>query len=369
MINRDLMKVSVLVITHDRPDGLGQTLSGLAVQSHMPDEVIVIDNGSKLNCYSVIERYQTVLPLIYEWINERMVAAARNYAIEKSAGDILIFTDDDCVPEPEWVAGILVPFMNDAGIGEVGGKVISRQTKLNAVTLVGDSMYKFMMQHYEHGIDSLDTEVPYRAFFPTANAAFRRTVLSSLGGFDPSLSIGEDIDLSFRILRAGWKLVYSPAAVVRHKHRESIRDVLRQFWHYGETHPHLFKKYNLAPGKITFRLRARFSDSTRGSFITVHVPSFIKGCVYLNGLIGHCFIYAIMLLLIIHVFAIQSLIGSVLALLFSSIFLRRVYAHHVGILKLRFINVPFFCLDIISRASISLSGFLRGIKVGMLFIN
>jgi GT2 family glycosyltransferase len=363
------MKVSVLIITHDRPADLSLTLSGITAQSHRPDEVIVIDNGSKTSCETVIAKYQTALPLLYEWINERFIAAARNYAIEKSKGDIVIFTDDDCVPEPDWIAGMVVPFMNDASVGEVGGKVITYQTKLNTITLVGDSMYRFMMKNYEKGMDCLDTEVPYRSFFATANAGFRRSVLSSLGGFDPSLSFAEDIDLSFRIIRAGWRLAYNPEAVIRHKHRETLQGVLHQFWMYGSMHPIVFKKFNQVPGKLTIRYRTGFRDRTRGSFRTVHVPCFINGCICLHGLVGLCIIYSILLLTVIFGFSINGFLGITLALVFALVFLGRIYVHHVGLLKLRFINIPLFLLETIARALITLSAFLRGIKMGILFIN
>jgi hypothetical protein len=80
--------------------------------------------------------------------------------------------------------------------------------------------------------------------FATANSAYRKEALDEIKGFDVRCGTGEDIDLSIRMSRSGWKLYFQPGAVVRHKHRHTLSQLLKQWFRYGLHHPYLYKKHH-----------------------------------------------------------------------------------------------------------------------------
>ena len=90
--------------------------------------------------------------------------------------------------------------------------------------------------------------------FPAANLAIRKAALEEVGFFDTVCKTsGEDKDLCIRMLKTKWELFYEPRAVVRHKHRTSLKGLLKQWYGYGSFHPHIFKKHTPKCLEIVYR--------------------------------------------------------------------------------------------------------------------
>lgn len=119
------LRASVVVVTKDRPGMLAGLLASLAIQSLAPDEVVVVDNNSTLSYDAVFDEYRGRLPL--HTVVERVpgIPAARNRGIAEATGDIILFTDDDCRVEPDWVERMMRPFYLNPHIGVVGGEILS----------------------------------------------------------------------------------------------------------------------------------------------------------------------------------------------------------------------------------------------------
>ncbi len=117
------LSISVIIITRNRAESLNETLISLTKQSRQPDEVIVVANDSKDNTREVALSFNDRLNIkcIYETI--RGIPHARNAGIENATGDIIVYIDDDCVADQDWLKRIEIPFIRDPNIGVVGGEV------------------------------------------------------------------------------------------------------------------------------------------------------------------------------------------------------------------------------------------------------
>lgn len=117
------LTTSVVVVTKDRPQTLAGLLESLTRQSLSPDEVVVVDNNSRASYAEVFREYRNRLRLKTVVEPTAGIAAARNRGVRESSGEIILFTDDDCVVDPDWVRNLVEPFYRDPHIGAVGGEI------------------------------------------------------------------------------------------------------------------------------------------------------------------------------------------------------------------------------------------------------
>jgi len=106
-----------------------------------------------------------------------------------------------------------------------------------------------------------DDSAMIQPLFPTANAAIRKAALDEVGFFDTVCKTsGEDLDLCIRMAKTKWELFFEPSAIVNHKHRTTLFGLLKQWYGYGNYHPHIFKKHTPRCLEIIYRSR----NSMRG---------------------------------------------------------------------------------------------------------
>ena len=117
------LSISVAVITFNRAEWLKDALSSLTRQTRLPDEVVVVDNGSKDHTKDVVLSFRDRLNIRYVYEPIRGIPHARNAAIRSATGDIIASIDDDCVADENWLKQIEIPFIKDPNIGVVGGNV------------------------------------------------------------------------------------------------------------------------------------------------------------------------------------------------------------------------------------------------------
>lgn len=149
-------------------------------------------------------------------------AAARNRGIRESRGEYILFIDADCLPEDNWVSQMLAQLKATAADG-IQGPVLSRQQDWVAryIQAEFDQRQKQLQKHQRIAIVS------------TGNAAFRKSALDSVGGFDTGIRWVEDTDLSFRLIQNGCTLRYIEKPAVWHSHPTRLWHLLRRKFRYG----------------------------------------------------------------------------------------------------------------------------------------
>lgn len=216
--------LSVVVPAYRRIRETGRLLESLAA-SDVRFEVVLVDDASPEPIGPVAERLRGELEIVVERspVNEGP-AAARNAGLRRASHEIVAFTDNDCVVTPTW-ARRLHRYMHDAPprIAGVGGRVLALGEDLFSRYY---SYHKILDPWLDHG---------RWLYVVTANAAFRRSALAEVGGFDPAVRDpgGEDPGLCFKLLERGYRLEYHAEAVVFHEYRASLGDFVRRFFRYG----------------------------------------------------------------------------------------------------------------------------------------
>ncbi|HOW58725.1 MAG TPA: glycosyltransferase family A protein [Candidatus Omnitrophota bacterium] len=128
-IDQKKLKISVIIVTFNRATMLEDALSSLVQQVRFPDEVVVVDNGSSDHTREVIKHFEEELPIKYIFENKKGIPVARNTGILNATGDIVVFTDDDCVADKKWLHHLELPFLRDPAIGMVGGEILACRVK------------------------------------------------------------------------------------------------------------------------------------------------------------------------------------------------------------------------------------------------
>jgi len=214
--------VSVVVVSHGRPESLMWCLSALAGQAYEPYEIVVVADLAA--CAYVSEsHFAGRLKLVP--FEEQNIAAARNKGVAEAAGEIIAFVDDDAAAEPLWlrnlVAGFGLPEVVCAGGYVRGRNGISFQWTARQVDETGHATPLAAV-----GDRPFVPEVPAERAVKTegTNMAVRRDVLVALGGFDEGFHFFlDETDLNLRLAQAHHKTALCPSAEVHHAYRASTR--------------------------------------------------------------------------------------------------------------------------------------------------
>ncbi len=113
----------MVVVTYNRAKMLKEALESLTTQSRPPDEVLVVDNNSSDDTMAVAESFGDRLNMKYVFEPVQGTSTARNTGIRNTQGDVIVFLDDDCVAEADWLHYMEMPFAKDPSIGMVGGQI------------------------------------------------------------------------------------------------------------------------------------------------------------------------------------------------------------------------------------------------------
>lgn len=263
----ELAGVSVVIPVRDRLRALERCLQAVieTMPADLPTEVVVVDDGSREadQLRSTAERRGARLL-------RRPVAggpaAARNSGLGAAAYPVVAFVDSDCVPSPGWLARLLA-HLADGAVGAVAPRVVG----LPALAGTSDvttgrrwggtggvrSRARALRQRWLGAYESLRSPLDLGAdpspvgpgrrvpYVPGAALVARRSALGS--GFDESMAVGEDVDLVWRMVEAGWQVRYEPTATVAHEHRLRVGPWLARRHEYGRSAAPLARRH---PGSV-----------------------------------------------------------------------------------------------------------------------
>jgi GT2 family glycosyltransferase len=230
------VRASVVVPTYNRAESLTRLLVALESQRLPRDEfeIVVVDDGSTDRTEEVLRARPHVLATRQR---NQGPAMARNSGVDRSTGALIVFVDDDCVPEEDWLQR-LIDADDEAGpdVAGFGGRI----DPLRHGFLADFVQAERLVDH-----SPLAGHPTTLRYLVTANAAFRRDAFCAVGGFDPAYrtAAGEDVDLSFRIRALGHRLIPAPKAKVLHAHPTSLRRLLRVYRRGGAARTRLASRH------------------------------------------------------------------------------------------------------------------------------
>ncbi len=254
LLPEDPPMVSVVVCTYNGARTLNECLESLMRLDYPDFEVILVDDGSRDATPQIAAEFPQVHVIRQE---NRGLSVARNVGAKAARGEIIAYTDDDCVADENWLL-YLVLGMRDQNVAAIGGPNITPPSdnwiaKCVAVSPGNPSHVMLDDRRAEH--------------VPGCNMAVRRDVLLNLGGFDPQYrAAGDDVDLCWRLMDQGYDIGFAPGAMVWHHRRCSIKTYFKQQKGYGR-----------AEAMVQFKHPQRFSRSGNPSF---------GGVLYGDGAVG-----------------------------------------------------------------------------------
>ncbi|MEI7556933.1 glycosyltransferase [Candidatus Chlorohelix sp.] len=224
--------LSVIVPVYNSASTLTACLEALLEQDFNPFELIIVDDGSTDSTLKVAKSF-TSRGIKVISTSHQGAAVARNRGVMEAQGNIILFTDADCTPVPNWVsmmaagliAGIEKGQLENVRVVGAKGVYATKQKGLVA---------RFVQLEFEYRYIRLAKQ-PYLEFVDTYSAAYQRKALLGCGGFDPSFpgAIVEDAELAWRLASQGYRMVFLPAAQVGHTHVSTISAYFRRKFRIG----------------------------------------------------------------------------------------------------------------------------------------
>lgn len=228
---------SVIIPVYNRPDEVDELLDSLCKQTEKLFEVIIVEDGSSVDCKQVLDKYSSKLDISYYYIENSGPGQARNYGARHANGDYLIILDSDCILPPTYILSVqreLEKTQADA----FGGPDKALDTFTPIQKAINYSMTSLFTTG---GIRGGNKNI--KKFYPRSfNMGIRRKVYEALNGFS-AMRFGEDIDFSIRIYAAGYKVALFPTAYVYHKRRNNFKTFFKQVYNSGIARINLYKKY------------------------------------------------------------------------------------------------------------------------------
>jgi glycosyltransferase involved in cell wall biosynthesis len=249
-----LPSVSVVVCSYNGAKLLRECLGSLLEVEYPNFEIILVDDGSTDETPSIAAEYSEIRYIRQDNLG---LSVARNVGAEAARGEIVCYTDSDCVADKDWLY-YLVDTMQRLGVDAIGGPNLPPPSDEWTARCVAAS---------PGGPSHVMIDDRFAEHVPGCNMAFRRKTLLEMGGFDAQFrQAGDDVDICWRFLDAGMNIGFAPAAIVWHHRRNTVRAFLRQQKGYGRSE-----------AMLTFKHPRRFNALGQSRW---------KGIIYGEGAVG-----------------------------------------------------------------------------------
>jgi glycosyltransferase involved in cell wall biosynthesis len=240
------IEVSVIIPTFNRKESLKKTLESLFNQTYPKDnyEILVCDDKSTDGTENMVKELMKEAPCEFRYFKSKSMykgpGAARNVGVENARGEIIGFTDDDCVASPTWIEQA-VPYFETGGIVAIQGCVPAQVYKANKL----EKIFK-IKTGLTHTMDT--------GRYITANMFYRRKAIIEAGCFDPELMRGQDTDLAYRVKRKGYEIPFCENVIVYHAVKYTgYLEYFKRLKYYHEYHALFIRKNPESREKLILR--------------------------------------------------------------------------------------------------------------------
>jgi GT2 family glycosyltransferase len=247
-LNEPTINISLIVPVFNRPQEVEELLASLKLQQRTDFELILVEDGSSLTCADQVKKYQPFLNVAYFYKPNSGPGQSRNYGCARASGSYFVFLDSDCVVPIGYIDAVYHRLETDY-VDAFGGPDMASDLFSPLQKAINYSMTSFITTGgIRGGGEKMDK------FFPRSfNMGFSRTVFEQTGGFS-QMRFGEDIDLSIRIMAAGFKTALIKESAVFHKRRTRFKQFFKQVYNSGiarvvlnKKHPGTLKPVHLLP--------------------------------------------------------------------------------------------------------------------------
>lgn len=234
-------QISIIIPAYNSEDTIRQTLEAVIKQDlSCESEIIVVDDGSTDDTAEIVQALGEGGRIKYIHQENSGPAAARNRGVQEARGNIVFFTDADCIPHLDWIQKMMPHFF--ASNRDETAVVAGSYGIANPGNLLARCIHKEILFRHHH----LMPDFP--KVFGSFNFGARKKIFNKVGGFNADYrhASGEDNDLSYKILAAGYKIYFEKDALVDHYHPERLFQYLREQYRHGfwrvkmyRCHPHM----------------------------------------------------------------------------------------------------------------------------------
>jgi cellulose synthase/poly-beta-1,6-N-acetylglucosamine synthase-like glycosyltransferase len=254
------MFYSVILPTFGRPDEVENFLESITLQQYKNFEIIVVDGSLDKILHPVIDAYKKNLDLTY--IHEKGLGASesRNLGCERARGDFLVFIDSDCIVPPDYFVKVNDFLSSSPSVDAFGGPDAALESFSPIQKAVNYAMTSMLTTGGIRGKKKHAGKFQLRGF----NMGVRREAFFKVGGYK-GMQVGEDIDLSMRLQKAGYTTALIDKAFVYHRRRATWNKFYRQLYFHGKgridlhlKHGDALKLIHLLPGFFVIYLIAGF---------------------------------------------------------------------------------------------------------------
>jgi GT2 family glycosyltransferase len=226
--NGHLPYISVVIPTYNRVTALYNCLTAVSRMNYPEErlETIVVNDGGWLPVGQIMENFSERIRLQIVSQKNKGPASARNRGARIAEGEYIAFTDDDCLPDTNWLRCLADRFEKTPG-SAVGGKTRNILDD-NSFSCASQIIVDFLYRYYNRD--------PVVRFLASNNLAVPAKAFRSVHGFnaDMDLAAGEDREFCDRWRNHGFSLVYAPEALVHHRHELSLVSYWKQHYNYGK---------------------------------------------------------------------------------------------------------------------------------------
>tara|TARA_R110002050_G_scaffold83381_1_gene178186 strand:- start:6511 stop:7509 length:999 start_codon:yes stop_codon:yes gene_type:complete len=232
-----MYKLSLIIPLYNRPAEIDELLRSLLVQSDSNFEVIIVEDGSSLKSDKIVDSYKNRLSLQYFFKENSGPGLSRNYGAARAHGDYLIFLDSDCIIPPHYVAEVQ-SFLSNTYVDAFGGPDRADESFTPVQKAINYSMTSLFTTGGIRGATKSVEKFHPRSF----NMGYSKAVFEATDGFS-GMRFGEDIDMSIRLVKAGFSTALIADAYVYHKRRTNFKLFYKQVFNSGLARINLFKRH------------------------------------------------------------------------------------------------------------------------------